>query len=413
MREYELVFSKANSKILPAHKSSEHSINLIEGGEPLYRPIYPLSQNELKALREYLEENLEDERIRPSKSPAGAPILFVPKKVGSLRLCVDYRGLNKVTVKNRYPLPLISEILDRLAGSKFFSKIDVQDAYHRIRIKEGDEWKTAFRTRYGHFEYLVMPFGLTNAPATFQNYIHTALHGILDEFCVAYLDDILIFSKDRNEHTSHITQVLERLKKAQLYAKLSKCMFYQSEVEFLGYVISREGISMDQERVSTIMSWPIPKSFRDIQVFIGFCNFYRRFIYDFSRIAQPLTSLLKGSKNGRKPGLVDLSEQEKQAFYKLLDAFKSAPLLAHFDPKLPIRLETDASKWGMAGILSQSHDGIFHPVAFWSHKFTGAEVNYGTPDQELYAIVYSFKHWRHYLDGSEHTIEVLSDYANL
>ena len=204
IRDYESVFSKADSKILPAHKSSEHSIDLIEGGEPPYRPIYPLSQNELKSLRDYLAENLENQRIRPSKSPAGAPILFVLKKDGSLRLCVDYRGLNKVSVKNRYPLPLISEILDRLSGSWYFSKIDVQDAYHRIRIKEGDEWKTAFRTRYGHFEYMVMPFGLTNAPATFQNYIHTALHGILDDFCIAYLDDILIFSKTRSEHTSHI-----------------------------------------------------------------------------------------------------------------------------------------------------------------------------------------------------------------
>jgi hypothetical protein len=171
---------------------------------------------------------------------------------------------------------------------------------------------------------------------------------------------------------------------------------------------------MDPRRVSTIESWPIPKSYRDIQVFIGFCNFYRRFIRDFSRIARPLTSLLKGSQNGRKPGKLDLSGDESAAFRQLIEAFKTAPLLRHFDPTKQIRLETDASKYGMAGVLSQPDDqNTYHPVAFWSRKFTDTEVNYATPDQELFAIVYSFKHWRHYLEGSRYTIEVLSDHANL
>ncbi|KAJ5267259.1 hypothetical protein N7478_010067 [Penicillium angulare] len=195
------VFEAQNSKIMPPRKETDHSIELKEDTSPPYGPIYPLSQTELAELRKYLDENLTNGRIRPSKSPAGAPILFVPKKDGGLRLCVDYRGLNKISVKNRYPLPLISEILDRLSGAQFLSKIDVQDAYYRIRIREGEEWKTAFRTRYGHFEYMVMPFGLTNAPATFQSYIHTALYGLLDIICIVYLDDILIFSRTREEHT--------------------------------------------------------------------------------------------------------------------------------------------------------------------------------------------------------------------
>lgn len=408
------VFEAQNSKIMPPRKETDHSIDLKEDASPPYGPIYPLSQAELAELRKYLDENLENGRIRPSKSPAGAPILFVPKKDGGLRLCVDYRGLNKVSVKNRYPLPLISEILDRLSGARFLSKIDVQDAYYRIRIREGEEWKTAFRTRYGHFEYMVMPFGLTNAPATFQSYIHTALYGLLDTICIAYLDDILIFSKTREEHTKHLSLVLERLRKAQLFVKASKCSFYKLQVEFLGFIVGQNGISMDPERVRAIQEWEQPTSYRDIQVFLGFCNFYRRFIEKYSLIALPLTELLKGSKDGKKPGSVELNDRESKAFRDLLYAFSTAPLLRYFDPERPIRLETDASGFGMAGILSQPDDqGVWHPIAFWSKKFSSTERNYATPDQELFAIVYSFKHWRQYLEGSRYQVEVLTDHHNL
>lgn len=408
------VFESSSASILPRTKETDHAIDLIEGQEPPYGPIYPLSQRELAQLREFLDENLANGRIRPSKSSAGAPILFVPKKDGSLRLCVDYRGLNKATIRNRYPLPLISEILDRAVGAQFFTKIDVKDAYYRIRIKEGDEWKTAFRTRYGHYEFLVMPFGLTNAPATFQNYMHLALRGLLDDFCVAYLDDILIFSKDRDTHLHHIGQVLERLRSAELYAKPSKCVFFQDQVEFLGYIVSAEGVSMDPSRVDTIVSWPEPTSYHDVQVFLGFCNFYRRFIKGYSGLVSPLTSLLKGSKNGKKPGSVVLGVPERQAFTALKVAFQSAPLLRHFDPDRYVRLETDASNWAMSGIASQQDDeGKWHPVAFWSRKFTGPELNYSIPDKELFAIVESFRHWRHYLEGSRFAVEVLSDHANL
>ena len=200
-------------------------------------------------------DNIKKGRIRPLKSPAGAPILFVPKKDGGLRLCVDYRGLNRVSVKNRYPLPLISEILDRLSGAKYFSKVDVKDAYYRIRLREGDEWKTAFRTRYSHFEYIVMPFGLSNTPATFQSYIHTALAGLVDVICVAYLDNILVFTKDRESHSTALRQIFERLQKAELYVKPSKCTFYQKEVEFLGFIVDGSGVKMDQSRIRVIQEW--------------------------------------------------------------------------------------------------------------------------------------------------------------
>ena len=413
-RDFIDLISTERSKTLPSRKETDHAIDLLPDTSPPYGPIYPLSRAELKELWEYLQTNLKAGRIRPSKSPAGAPILFVPKKDGGLRLCVDYRGLNRISVKNRYPLPLVSEILDRLARAKYFSKIDVQDAYYRIRIKEGDEWKTAFRTRYGHFEYTVMPFGLTNAPASFQNYMHIALRGYLDVFCVAYLDDILIFSPDRESHTEHVRLVLERLRQYELYIKPSKCAFYQERVEFLGYIVDGTGVSMDPTRVEAIKNWPLPTSVRDIQVFLGFCNFYRRFIYNYSSIVRSLTDLTKGSKNGKKPGRITLDDKAIQSFHNLLLAFQTAPVLRHFDPERPIRLETDASQWGMAGILSQPDDqGIWHPVAFWSRKFTETESRYTVGDQELFAIVHSFKVWRHYLEGSRHQIDVFSDHNNL
>src|SRR5438045_5053827 len=237
---------------------------------------YNMSPAELRALHEYLKEALVKGWIRESQSPAGAPILFVPKKSGELRLCVDYHGLNAITIKNQYPLPLISELLDRLSGSVVFSKIDLRNAYHQIRIREGDEWKTAFRTRYGHFEYLVLPFGLTNAPATFQAYINHALRGFVDDFCVVYLDNILVFSKSEEEHYQHLELVIEHLQQAELYANLKKCDFFKPKVQFLGFIINKNGLCMDPMCIQTISEWchHPPKTYQDVQVFLGFCNFY-------------------------------------------------------------------------------------------------------------------------------------------
>src|SRR6266536_1034367 len=245
LQPYPDVFSPDNAKKLAPYRNIDLAIDLQPGKEPPYGPIYPLSQTELAALRDFLEENLAKGFIRESKSPAGAPILFVPKKDGSLRLCVDYRGLNAITVKNRYPLPLITEIIDRVARAQYFSKIDLKDAYYRLRIKAGDEWKTAFRTRYGHYEFMVVPMGLTNSPATFQAYINQALRGLVADFCIVYLDDILVFSRTKEEHNTHLQQVCKRLREAELYAKPSKCQFYKQEIEFLGFIISTYGIRID------------------------------------------------------------------------------------------------------------------------------------------------------------------------
>jgi RNase H-like domain found in reverse transcriptase/Reverse transcriptase (RNA-dependent DNA polymerase)/Integrase zinc binding domain/Chromo (CHRromatin Organisation MOdifier) domain len=409
--DYEDVFWSQKSDQTPC-EGVEHAIETI--GDPPFGPIYNLSAPELAELRQYLDDNLAKGWIQESISPAGSPIMFVPKKDGGLRLCVDYRGLNAVTIKNRHPLPLISEILDRLGGSTYFTKIDLKDAYHRIPVKPSDQWKTAFRTRYGHFEYTVMPFGLTNAPATFQAYIHRALAGLLDTICIVYLDDILIFSKDRVTHASDVRTVLSRLREYRLYANQKKCEFFTDHVEYLGYIISSAGVSMDKSRVESIAEWPQPASYHDVQVFLGFANFYRRFIEGYARVASPLSSLLKGSHNGKKSGPFIWNQDADVAFRRLRECFTQASLLIHHDPNKPIRLMTDASGFALGAILLQpNEEGHWLPVAYWSRKMIDAETRYHTHDQELLAIVEAILHWRHYLEGTRYAFEVLTDHKNL
>ena len=401
-------FSKSKATALPPSRDTDHTIDLEKDTRPPFGPIYNLSELELAALRAYLDEGLANGTIRPSKSPAGAPILFVKKKDGSLRLCVDYRGLNKITIKNRYPLPLISELLDRVKRAKIFTKLDLRNAYGLIRIKTGDEWKTAFRTRYGHFEYLVMPFGLTNAPATFQAYVNDVLREYLDEFCIAYLDDILIFSDDPAKHEEHVKKVLQKLKDAGLFCNLDKCLFHTTEIDFLGYVISTDGVHMETSRVESISQWPEPASVKDVQVFLGFANYYRRFVARYSHVARGLTALLKKTTSHFVFG-----EEARASFRQLKDAFTSAPFLRHFDPALRMVLQTDASDFAISGIVSQPFEGRLHPVAFFSRKMIPAELNYDTGDKEMLAIVESLKHWRHYFEGSRFPILVESDHKNL
>jgi hypothetical protein len=281
---------------LPEHTKWDHEIPLKPETQPKFNKIYGLNEEQLKALREYLEENLRKGYIRPSTSPAGYPILFVPKKNGKLRLCVDYRQLNDITIKNRYPLPLISELRDRLYGAQWFTKLDLKGAYNLIRIKEGEEWKTAFRTRYGHYEYLVMPFGLTNAPATFQSMINYLLRQYLDIFVVVYLDDILIYSRTLEQHQEHVHKILQILQDANLLVEPEKSQFHTQQVEFLGYTIKPGEIRMEESKISAIRDWPEPSNTKEVRGFLGFVNFYRRFIRDYGKIAIPLTELTKKDK---------------------------------------------------------------------------------------------------------------------
>ncbi|KAJ1579749.1 hypothetical protein NDA12_006262 [Ustilago hordei] len=377
------VFDEVEADKLPHHTKHDLHLELIEGGKPPQGPLYLKGPKEMSELRRYLDENLEKGFIRPSKSPARSPVLFVPKKDGGLRLCVDYRGLNEITVKNRAPLPLIEEQLFLLRKARIYTKLDLRAAYNLIWIAKGDEWKTAFGTQLGLYEYLVMPFGLANAPAHFQSFINDIFRDIIGVYVVVYLDDFLIFSDTEEVHVKHVTEVLTRLRNNRLFAKLLKCEFHTKTVEFLGYIIKPTGIEMDPEKVCTVKEWPMPESIHDIQRFLGFANFYRRFIAHFARIAKPLTALVKPIERFKK---FELPEEAQQAFHKLIQAFTSAGVLQHFDYHLPTRLETDASDFAIAGVLKQEHEGRWHPVAFYSRKMSSAEKNYEIHGKELLAV---------------------------
>jgi hypothetical protein len=408
-KEFLEVFSEKKAMTLPPHRDTDHAIEIEPGKALPHGRIYNLSEAELKTLKAYIEANLSNGFIQRSSSPAAAPIVFAKKKDGSLRLCVDYRALNAITIKNRYPLPLISEMLDRMRKAKVFTKLDLRGAYNLIRIREGDEYKTAFRTRYGQFEYRVMPFGLTNAPATFQAYMDGTLGPFLDEFAICYLDDILIYSQTPEKHEKHVRAVLAKLEKNGLFCKASKCEFSVPQVNFLGFVISENGVEMEPGKIESIEDWPVPDSTKDVQVLLGFTNFYRRFIRKYAKVTAPISDLLRSSD--RK---FEWTRAADLAFHKLKRAFTDAPILQHFDPSKPITLQTDASGFAIAGILNQYDGfGVLRPVAFFSRKCTPAEQNYDTYDRELLAIIESFKHWRHYMEGARHRVLVRCDHKNL
>nr|XP_033466077.1 uncharacterized protein LOC117246330 [Epinephelus lanceolatus] len=364
--------------------------------------LYSLSPPERKAMEEYITESLAAGIIRPSSSPAGAGFFFVDKKDGTLRPCIDFRGLNDITVKNRYPLPLISSAFELLEGAKVFTKLDLRNAYHLVRIKEGDEWKTAFNTPTGHYEYLVMPFGLTNAPAVFQNLVNDVLRDILNVFVFVYLDDILIFSPEEETHIQHVQAVLERLLQNQLFVKAEKCELHQLSVSFLGFVLAEGEVRMDPLKVSAVQDWATPSNCKEVQRFLGFANFYRRFIRNYSTIAAPLHNLTSPHKS-----FVWFSDCDV-AFQSLKESFSSAPVLILSDPSQQFVVEVDASDVGIGAILSQINpkDGKLHPCAFLSKKLTSSEQNYDIGDHELLAVKVALEEWRHWLEGAQIPFQV-------
>ncbi|KAI2644696.1 Retrotransposon-like protein 1 [Labeo rohita] len=375
-----LAFSKHKASQLPPHRPSD--IDLIPGSTPPKGRIFPLSQPESEAMKKYIEEELAKGFIRPSTSPATTGFFFVKKKDGTLRPCIDYRGLNDITIKFRYPLPLVPAALEQLRRAKYFTKLDLRAAYNLIRIREGDEWKTAFSTSTGHYEYCVMPFELANSPLVFQSFINDVFRDMLDRCVIVYINDILIFSDSFQDHVLHVRAVLQRLVQYQLYAKAEKCEFHQTSFSFLGYIISQEGVAMDEAKVRAVTQWPQPQTLKELQRFLGFANFYRRFIRGYSIIAAPLTSMTKRGSQFLKGTPAAL-----QAFADLKSRFTTAPILHHPDPSLPFIVEVDAS--------------------------STAECNYDVGNRELLAMKAALEEWRHWLKGALHPFTILTDHNNL
>ncbi|KAD4179563.1 hypothetical protein E3N88_28154 [Mikania micrantha] len=379
---------------LPCDRDIEFKIDLIPGAKPIAKAPYRLAPSELKELMTQLQDLLDKGFIRPSISPWGAPILFVKKKDGSLRMCIDYRELNKVTVKNRYPLPRIDDLFDQLQGASWFSKIDLRSGYHQLKVKEEDIPKTAFRTRYGHYEFLVMSFGLTNAPAAFMDLMNRVCRPMLDRSVIVFIDDILIYSKNEGDHACHLREVLETLRKEKLYAKFSKCAFWLCEVQFLGHVVCADGILVDPSKVQAVMKWSSPKTPTEIRSFLGLAGYYRRFIQDFARIASPLTKLTK------KDVKFVWSEDQEKAFNELKSKLTQAPVLTLPDGPDDFVVYSDASYLGLGCVLMQRG----RVIACASRQLKVHEVNYPTHDLELAAVVFALKIWRHYLYGVKYTI---------
>ena len=398
LSRYKEVFPSELPEGLPPDRGTGHTIQLEAGASAPFRRNKRMSQMETELCEKFIGELLAKGFIQPSTSPFGAPIMFVEKPDGrGYRVVCDWRMLNKLTVKNRYPLPRIDETLDRLAGSTVFSSLDLNSGYFQIRISEEDAHKTAFTSPMGHYEFKVLGQGLCNSPATFQAVMNRILGKYLHKFVVCYLDDIMVYSKSPEEHYEHLELVLSILKENRFYAKLDKCSFNKPEVKFLGHIVGRDGLKVDPRKVSSVREWPRPTSVKEVQQFLGLTNYFRKFMKGYSTIAAPLTSLTaKG---------IDFNatwcDTHTEAFETLKEALCSAPVLILPDFNAPFQIITDASLLGTGGILMQDE----HVVAYTSAKFSPAERNYTTTEQELLGVIRALEEWRCYVEGKLTLVE--------
>ncbi|KAK1668048.1 hypothetical protein QYE76_056207 [Lolium multiflorum] len=400
VNEFQDVFPKELPG-MPPDREIEFTIDLIPGTTPIAQPPYKMGPKELVELKAQIDELEQKGFIQESVSPWGTPVIFVDKRDGGRRMCGDYRNLNNVTIKNKYPLPRIQDLFDQVQGAGVFSKIDLRSGYHQIKIKKEDVPKTAFVSRYGHHEYLVVPFGLTNAPAIFMNLMNKIFMKYLDKFVIVFIDDILIYSKDKEEHAKHLKIVLQILREHQLYAKFSKCQFWLDSVEFLGHVITKEGIAVNPSKVQSVLEWKSPKNAKEIRGFLGMAGYYRRFIEGFSKIAGPMTKLLK-----KNTPFVWTDECET-SFQTLKEKLTTAPVLAVPEPGKDYTVYCDASKNGLGCVLMQDRKVI----AYGSRQLKPHEHNYPVHDLELAAVVYALKSWRQFLYGSK--CELYTDHKSL
>ncbi|GBG68187.1 hypothetical protein CBR_g2740 [Chara braunii] len=372
-----------------------HAIEIIPGSKTPNGRIYRMAPAELDELRRQLKELTEKGWIRPSTSPFGSPVLFVPKKGGTLRMCIDSRGLNAITVKNAEPLPRIDDLLDRVQGCKYYTKIDLKSGYHQIAIRPEDQHKTAFQTRYGLYEFVVMPFGLCNASGTFQHAMNRIFHDYLDKFVVVYLDDILIFSRSVEEHAQHVDKVLSLLRQHKYKINYEKCEFGRTQILYLGHEVSADGIRPEDAKVASIRYWPRPQPVTKVRSFLGMRGYYRNFVKNYSTITSPLTDLT------RLDTPWDMTDECEAAFKRLKHALTHHEVLMVPDPQRPFVVTTDASQYGIGAVLAKQEGKKLRPIEYMSKKMPSKKLAKSTYDRELYALYKALVHWRHYLLGSK------------
>lgn len=392
LAEFQDIFSPPSQ--LPPHRGYDHHIPLIPGAIPVNTKPYRYSPFHKTEIEKQVQQLLETGLITCSVSPFASPVLLVQKKDGTWRLCVDYRKLNTLTIKNRFPMPLVEEILDELAGATLFSSLDMTAGYHQIRMQQGDEHKTAFKTHHGHYEFRVMPFGLTNAPATFQCTMNSVLAPFLRKFAMVFIDDILIYSATIEDHLTHLRLVLTALKQHQFFLKQSKCSFAKTELSYLGHIITAAGVATDPSKVSAMLQWPVPTNFTELRGFLGLTGYYRRFVQNYGLLAKPLTTLLRQKQ-------FHWSETANTAFQLLKTAMTSTPVLTlpRFD--IPFEVETDASDEGLGAVLMQQGK----PVAYLSKALGEKNKHLSIYEKEFLALIMAVDRWRQYLQRTPFTIK--------
>ena len=371
--------------------------------------IYPLSREEREEVREFVKEQLRKGYIRPLKSPQMVPVFFVGKKDGKKRMVQDYRYLNEWTVKNNYPLPLISDVLENIGMKKVFTKMDLRWGYNNVRIKEGDEWKAAFTMPERSFEPTVMFFGLKKSPAMFQAMMNELLRDLTNTGKVAvFIDGVIMGTEMEEGHDELVAEVIKRLEENNLYVKPEKCKWKVREVEFLGVVIGPEGIKMEKEKVKGVLEWPTPKNVKDVQKFLGLANYYHWFIEGFVMVARPLHNTVKKDKKW------EWTEKQEEAFKELKKRFTEEPVLVAPDIDKKMRMEVDALDYATGGVLlMECGDGLWRPVAFLSKLLNEMERNYEIHDKEMLAIIRGLEAWRHLLEGAQYQFKIWTDHKNL